>query len=267
MNKKNILSILALLSMVALVSLGSYKLPPVSHGQFSDLMAAGQTNTDANLAIPMLFSSNDLTPEGIGHDVAGVTATISQANPGVVAYTATASFPALVNGDAVIFATDGAVPTGLTKDTVVYYVVNHSAGTFNVALKPGGAGIQTSSAGSGTHTIKCSHRFYLNSTGHWLVAISLLASSTTAGDQLEFWQVQDGTPLANSNTIVDIGRNNAVSVASVTFIISTVTAGQKLELYWRVSNTRALLAYQAAASTPTRPAAPSVIMTINKLSK
>lgn len=258
---------LALLIIVAVLSEAAYKLPPVSHGQFSDLTTAGQVNTDATLAIPVLFNSNDFTPRGIGHDTTGVTVTISQANPGLVSYTATAAFPALANGDAVIFSTDGTLPTGLTKDTVVYYVVNHSAGTFNVATKPGGTGIQTTSAGSGTHTAKSTHRFYLNSTGEWLVTISVLASSTTAGDQIEYWEVLDGTPVPNSNTIVDIARNAAVSVASVGFIIPITTAGQKLEVYWRCSNVRATLAYQAIGSNPTRPAAPSVIMTINKISK
>lgn len=75
--------------------------------------------------------------------------TISNASPGVVTWNG----HGLVAGQPVVFSTTGALPTGLTAGTI-YYVVSGglTANTFSVAATPGGTAIDTSSAGSGTHT-------------------------------------------------------------------------------------------------------------------
>jgi hypothetical protein len=75
------------------------------------------------------------------------TVTISNAEPAVVTWEG----HGLPNGTPVVFTTTGALPTGLTAGTT-YYVVGASTDTFNVASTPGGSAIDTSSAGSGTHT-------------------------------------------------------------------------------------------------------------------
>ena len=76
--------------------------------------------------------------------------TISNASPGVVSLTA----HGLVAGDAVVFSTTGALPTGLTVGTV-YYVISAglTANAFEVSATAGGSAINTSSAGSGTHSV------------------------------------------------------------------------------------------------------------------
>src|SRR5262249_28437582 len=59
-------------------------------------------------------------------------------------------------------------PTGLVAGTV-YYVVNADANTFNVSLTAGGVAVNTSSAGSSTHSMTY---FYsaLSSGTHWQFA-------------------------------------------------------------------------------------------------
>lgn len=81
----------------------------------------------------------------IGIQPAAITLTI--ASPCVV----TASI-SLTNGTAVILETSGALPTGLLVGTV-YYVVNSSGVSFNLAATPGGAAINTSGVQSGLHSI------------------------------------------------------------------------------------------------------------------
>lgn len=76
------------------------------------------------------------------------TATISNASPGVV----TANGHGLNNGDAIIFTTSGSLPTGLSINTI-YYVTSKATNTFQVSATRGGTSINTSSAGSGTHTV------------------------------------------------------------------------------------------------------------------
>lgn len=78
---------------------------------------------------------------------APATVTISNASPGVVTWTAHGR----AANDPVAFSTTGALPTGLTAGTVYYVKTVLSANTFTVSATPGGAAINTSSAGSGTH--------------------------------------------------------------------------------------------------------------------
>ncbi len=76
--------------------------------------------------------------------------TISNATPAVV----TLANHGLSIGDAVKFSTTGALPAGITAGTV-YYII--SAGftnsAFEIALTQGGTAINTTNAGSGTHTL------------------------------------------------------------------------------------------------------------------
>jgi len=75
------------------------------------------------------------------------TATISNASPAVITVAASP-----LNDTAVRFTTTGTLPSPLTN-TTTYYVVNRSATTFNVSTIIGGSAINTSTAGSGTHTV------------------------------------------------------------------------------------------------------------------
>ncbi len=77
------------------------------------------------------------------------TCTISQASPAAITLAAHGFIP----GQALTFATNGTLPTGLSPATT-YYVSNVvSTSAFNVSATVGGSSINTSSAGSGTHTL------------------------------------------------------------------------------------------------------------------
>ena len=84
--------------------------------------------------------------------VAG-TATISNASPAVVTMTNTCAA-----NDMVVFTTTGTLPTGLTAGTT-YFVISAglSGSVFEVSATKGGSAINTSSAGSGTHTATIEH--------------------------------------------------------------------------------------------------------------
>lgn len=92
--------------------------------------------------------------ELLGFNATGsqATVTISNASPGVVTWNA----HGLVVNRSVIFTTTGALPTGLTAGTVYYVKTVPDANTFTVAATPGGAAINTSSAGTGVHTATAS---------------------------------------------------------------------------------------------------------------
>lgn len=90
--------------------------------------------------------------------------TISNASPAVF----TLNSHGLSNGDRIVLSTSGGLPTGLTVGTI-YYVINQATNTFNVSLTSGGSAVNTSSAGSGTHSMTY---FYsaLSSTAQWQFA-------------------------------------------------------------------------------------------------
>lgn len=76
--------------------------------------------------------------------------TITIAAPGVI----TATAHGLSNGDAVLLITDGALPTGLTADSTIYYVSGKTDDTFKLSTTPalvGSTEITTSGSQSGTH--------------------------------------------------------------------------------------------------------------------
>lgn len=76
--------------------------------------------------------------------------TISNAAPGVITWNS----HGLPAGTPVVFQTTGALPTGLTAGTTYYVAASPApaANTFSVAATPGGAAIDTTTAGSGVHT-------------------------------------------------------------------------------------------------------------------
>lgn len=102
--------------------------------------AAGQatinTQNAANLGVSAQFSS-----------AASSTVTMTIASPGVITWNA----HGLSAGAPIVFATSGALPTGLVAGTE-YYVVSPTTNAFSVAATPGGAAINTSGSQSGTHT-------------------------------------------------------------------------------------------------------------------
>lgn len=75
------------------------------------------------------------------------TFTVTIAAPGVL----TATAHGLAIGDTVMLETDGALPTGLSVDTVYYVVATVAANTFSLALTLGGTAITTSGSQSGIH--------------------------------------------------------------------------------------------------------------------
>ena len=78
-----------------------------------------------------------------------VQITISIAAPGVITLPAGFSFP---NGATISFTSTGALPTGLSVGTV-YFVVNSTGGTFNVATTINGTPVTTSGGQSGIQRI------------------------------------------------------------------------------------------------------------------
>ena len=122
---------------------------------------------------------------------ASKTVTISIASPGVVTWTA----HGLSAGNAVKFATTGALPTGLVAGTIYYVKTAPDADTFTVSATPSGTAIVTTATQSGTHTGStvpaASKRLF----------VGLATSATEQGGGANTAQMLQSTVEVNSNIV------------------------------------------------------------------
>lgn len=126
---------------------GSYDDGSISVPLGKDASDAGQAKVIAALDVDADYNfkvvANDDVP------ATSFNVTISNASPGVVTKVA----HGLAANTAVVFSTTGALPTGLTAGVTYYVKTVIDADTFSVSATAGGSAINTSSAGSGTHTL------------------------------------------------------------------------------------------------------------------
>lgn len=108
------------------------------------------------------------------------------------------------------------------------------------------------------------------STGVYNIQFSAQFVNTGAADvPVSIWLRKNGiTDIAATCTDVTVaaksGSINGYAVAAWNFLES-LTAGDYVELVWSTTNTSAYLEYLAARTSPTRPAAPSIIVTVNQV--
>jgi hypothetical protein len=108
--------------------------------------------------------------------------------------------------------------------------------------------------------------------GQYLITIRFqFANRGNAAAEFEIWAKNSGVNYPLSNTRFDIPARKSESVFShVTANISgifTVTNGEYLEMAWWSDEADVVIESYAAGTNPTRPAIPSVILTVNFLSK
>ena len=143
----------------------------------------------------------------------GKTVTISNATPAVV----TLTNHGLRDGTGVAFSTTGALPTGITAGTT-YYAKSTASNTFNLydtaehAVAGGSTGrVNTSSAGSGTHTVKGA--FFLGLTSGELARYGS-SGSERIYDGLVAWNSGRSGASALNEEICEIGEAFTESVTA-----------------------------------------------------
>jgi hypothetical protein len=141
----------------------SQSLPATCRGGFYALKSDG-TVVVFGATIDRLYKLNNTDYSWTPVSVVAVC-TISNASPAVI--TVSNSFAA---DDPIVFSTTGALPTGLTAGTVYYVSATSLSGaSFKVSATAGGALINTSSAGSGTHSVTTLYSS-LSATANWRFA-------------------------------------------------------------------------------------------------
>lgn len=192
--------------------------------------------------------------------------TITNASPGVLTE---GSAHGLAVGDLVTLATTGALPTGLTAGTQYFVKTVPLTTTYTLSATPEGAAINTSSAGSGTHTRVQAGTHYLSETGvlptgvtagqdYFVIATGLTAnafqfSATLGGAAINATGTVNGTIIAKTGSDSNDGLNPTAASAMLTL----QAAWNKLALYdLNVQAATIQLAfgqYNAGLSAPSMP--------------
>jgi hypothetical protein len=90
--------------------------------------------------------------------------------------------------------------------------------------------------------------------------------SGSGSDSIDIWFRKNGTDIPESNTVVTVagGAAAAKTVAAWNYMLK-LSAGDYIELVWRTSDINLQLIHEGTATSPTRPAIPSVIVTAQQV--
>jgi hypothetical protein len=124
------------------------------------------------------------------------------------------------------------------------------------------SGLYVGNNGSGFPT-----RIYTEHTGLYNIQFSAQLH-TTSNESCDFsvWFAMTGSNIVNSNTDFSIEKvsGGGFQVAALNFL-TPITSGSYVELYWSKTTANGQLQYKGTQSTPTRPATPSVIVTVTQV--
>jgi hypothetical protein len=114
----------------------------------ADLITETPVNTGDEIALVVPDLSGSISVGTLLYISLG-TCTISNASPAVV----TCSSHGLSENDKILFHTTGTLPAPLIVDRIYFVGSSPGADTFNIRLTSGGSTVDTTTSGSGTHTL------------------------------------------------------------------------------------------------------------------
>lgn len=114
-------------------------------------------------------------------------------------------------------------------------------------------------------SIVSNSRITIANAGVYNIQFSAQIEKSDSGtDTVQVWLCKNGSNVANSNTELTLTGNNARSVAAWNWFVQA-SANDYYEICWHSDDADVTIETLAAASNPTRPAIPSVILTVNQI--
>jgi len=120
-------------------------------------------------------------------------------------------------------------------------------------------------------TVASSSRITVADAGIWNLQFSIQLKNTTNDTQdAEIWFRVNGTNVANSNSRFNLSPRKSSgdpshTIAALNFFVNMNT-NDYIEIMWRVTDVGVSIEHYAAGTSPTRPATPSVIVTMSFVS-
>jgi hypothetical protein len=118
-------------------------------------------------------------------------------------------------------------------------------------------------------SVVSSSRFTAASAGLYNIQFSAqLTNTDTSIHEVSLWLRKNGTDVASTNTMISVpishsGINGHVAAAWNFFI--QLSASDYVELYWSTDNTAVSIEATGTQTSPTRPATPSLIVTMDRV--
>jgi hypothetical protein len=123
----------------------------------------------------------------------------------------------------------------------------------------------TTDLSSGVSVVSNS-RITIANAGVYNIQFSAQLQKNSGGDdQVDIWLSKNGTNVPNSNTTIMLHSNPGYEVAAWNFLVNAAS-GDYYELKWSSPDTTAQLHAAVAGTNPTRPAIPSVILSVTQVS-
>jgi uncharacterized protein with WD repeat len=117
-----------------------------------------------------------------------------------------------------------------------------------------------------THSIETdTSKVYLTEAGTYLITFSAVGKSTAPNKSLHIWFTVNGENVPRSNTVSKFVGSGNERIITIT-LLYTFAVGDYFELYMRSDDVGTILVATEAQTSPTRPASPSIILTVNKIS-
>jgi len=125
--------------------------------------------------------------------------------------------------------------------------------------------INSTATASGV-SIQSGNRITVDHDGIYNIQFSLQLIKTSNGnDDADIWLRYNGNDVPNSNGRVTIIGNNGKGITSWNFV-QAMTASSYCQIYWSSSDTGLTIFATSSQTGPTRPAIPSIIVTVDKIS-
>jgi mucin-19 len=90
------------------------------------------------------------------------------------------------------------------------------------------------------------------------------AKTDSGQDTVSVWLAKDGVNVADSCTDLDLNNNNARAVAAWNWLVNPTVANTYYQIYWSSADTNMSIFAEGTRINPTRPAIPSVILTVTQ---
>ena len=124
--------------------------------------------------------------------------------------------------------------------------------------------LNTTDISSGVSIVSNS-RITIANAGVYNIQFSAQFDKTDSGtDAVEVWLCKNGNNIANSNTELTLAGNSAKIVAGWNWFVNAA-AGDYFEICWYSADSAVFINAISAGTSPTRPAIPSLILTVNQI--
>lgn len=111
--------------------------------------------------------------------------------------------------------------------------------------------------------VESSSRIVISNPGIWDVQFSVQLLKTSGGhENVSIWLAQNGSPVANSATDLQIEGNNTAMVGAWNWVIRTTAINEYVQVMWSNPVGDIRLDAVGVRTAPVRPAVPSVIVTV-----